>query len=185
MEFGVFYEHQNPRPWDEGDELRIYREPLDQIELADELGYDCAWEVEHRFLAEYSHSPAPEVFLAAAARKTQDIRLGHGIKLMPPAYNPPCRVAEQVAALDLVSERCLEWGTGESGSKVEIGGAGVPREEKFAMWQATTEQVANMMTLEAYPSYDGDYFEMPARNVVPKPVQSPHPPSGWPARHRR
>lgn len=176
MEFGVFYEHQNPRPWAESDELRIYQEALDQVELADSLGYDYAWEVEHHFLEEYSHSPAPEVFLAAAARNTDQIRLGHGIKLMPPAYNPPFRVAEQVAALDLVSEGRVEWGTGESGSKVEIGGAGVPREEKFPMWQETTEQVANMMAMEPYPGFAGEYFELPTRNVIPKPVQKPHPP---------
>jgi alkanesulfonate monooxygenase SsuD/methylene tetrahydromethanopterin reductase-like flavin-dependent oxidoreductase (luciferase family) len=176
MEFGIFYEHQLPRPWNEGDEEQLIQDALDQVELADELGIDYAWEVEHHFLEEYSHSSAPEVFLAAAARNTEQIHLGHGIKLMPPDYNPPARVAEEVATLDLVSEGRVEWGTGESASRTELEGFGVPPEEKFEMWQETTEQAANMMTMEPYPGYDGEFFEMPSRNVLPKPKQDPHPP---------
>lgn len=176
MEFGIFYEHQLPRPWDEDAERRLYHEALEQIELADELGYDYVWEVEHHFLEEYSHSSAPEVFLAAAAKATEHIRLGHGIKLMPPNYNPPQRVAEQVATLDLVSEGRVEWGTGESASRMEMEGFGIDPTETRAMWRETTEQVANMMDMEPYPGYDGEFVEMPPRNVIPKPDQDPHPP---------
>ncbi|MFP4625960.1 MAG: LLM class flavin-dependent oxidoreductase [Natronomonas sp.] len=176
MEFGIFYEHQLPRPWEDDSEHRLYRDALDQIELADRLGYDYVWEVEHHFLEEYSHSSAPEVFLAAAAERTEQIKIGHGIKLMPPEYNHPARVAEQVATLDLVSDGRVQFGTGESASKIELGGFDIDPDEKKAMWRETTEQVANMMTMEPYPGYEGEYFEMPTRNVVPKPVQDPHPP---------
>ena len=79
MKFGIFYELQLPRPWEEGDELRLYQNALTQLETADRLGYDHAWVVEHHFLEEYSHSPAPESFLAAASQRTKKIRLGHGI----------------------------------------------------------------------------------------------------------
>src|SRR4029077_15763190 len=75
MRFGIFYEHQLPRPWHEGDELRLFQHALDQVELADRLGIDNAWEVEHHFLEEYSHSSAPEVFLAACSQRTKNIRL--------------------------------------------------------------------------------------------------------------
>ena len=71
MKFGIFYELQLPRPWEPGGELRLYQNALDQVELADRLGYDYAWEVEHHFLEEYSHSPAPEVFLGAASQRTE------------------------------------------------------------------------------------------------------------------
>jgi alkanesulfonate monooxygenase SsuD/methylene tetrahydromethanopterin reductase-like flavin-dependent oxidoreductase (luciferase family) len=94
---------QLPRPWGPGAELHLFQDALDQVELADRLGIDYAWEVEHHFLEEYSHSSAPEVFLAAASQRSRRIRLGHGIVLMPPGYNPPARVAERVATLDLVS----------------------------------------------------------------------------------
>ena len=79
MKFGIFYEHQLPRPWTADGEYELFHQSLDQIELADRLGYDYAWEVEHHFLEEYSHSSAPEVFLAAASQRTKQIRLGHGI----------------------------------------------------------------------------------------------------------
>src|SRR5256712_12983374 len=99
MEFGISYEHQFPRPWAEGAEERLIRDALEQVELADRLGIGYAWEVEHHFLEEYSHSPAPEVFLAAASQRTKRIRLGPGIEPMPPGHNHPSRSAERIAML--------------------------------------------------------------------------------------
>ena len=178
MKFGIFYEHQIPRPWNEGDELRLFQEALDQVELADRLGIDHAWEVEHHFLEEYSHSSAPEVFLAACSQRTKRIRLGHGIVLMPPSYNHPARVAERIATLDLVSNGRVEFGTGESASLMELGGFGVSLdvEVKRRMWTEAVGQCLDMMALNPYPGFKGEFFEMPVRNVVPKPVQRPHPP---------
>jgi alkanesulfonate monooxygenase SsuD/methylene tetrahydromethanopterin reductase-like flavin-dependent oxidoreductase (luciferase family) len=176
MKFGIFYEHQIPRPWQQGDEHRVYQEALDQVELADRLGIDHAWEVEHHFLEEYSHSSAPEVFLAACSQRTKQIRLGHGIVLMPPNYNHPARVAERVAALDLVSNGRVEFGTGESASILELGGFAVNPDEKRAMWAEAVEQCLNMMVMTPYPGFEGKYFSMPCRNIVPKPLQQPHPP---------
>src|ERR1700709_2282022 len=85
MRFGLFYEQQLPRPWIEGAEQKLFNDALAQIELADSLGIDHLWAVEHHFLEEYSHSSAPEVFLAAASQRTKRMRIGHGITLMPPA----------------------------------------------------------------------------------------------------
>jgi alkanesulfonate monooxygenase SsuD/methylene tetrahydromethanopterin reductase-like flavin-dependent oxidoreductase (luciferase family) len=176
MKFGLFYEHQLPRPWTEGAEQRLFREALEQVELADRLGVDYAWEVEHHFLEEYSHSSAPEVFLAAASQRTQRIRLGHGIVLLPPLYNHPARVAERLATLDLVSNGRVDFGTGESASRAELEGFGIDPAQRRAMWQEAVEQVANMLVMDPYPGYQGTYFAMPCRNLVPKPVQKPHPP---------
>jgi len=176
VEFGIFYEHQLPRPWREASEVQLFREALEQVELADRLGLHYAWEVEHHFLEEYSHSSAPEVFLAACSQRTSRIRLGHGIVLMPPAYNPPARVAERIATLDLVSGGRVEFGTGESASRTELEGFRLGPEEKRAMWREATEQVCNMLAMDPYPGFEGRYFSMPCRNVVPKPVQKPHPP---------
>ena len=176
MKFGIFYEHQLPRPWDDGLEQRLFQDALDQVELADRLGIDYAWEVEHHFLEEYSHSSAPEVFLAACSQRTKSIRLGHGIVLMPPNYNHPARVAERISTLDLVSNGRVEWGTGESSALLELGGYKVPVEEKRDQWMEAVEQCANMMALDPYPGYEGKFFSMPCRNIVPKPVQKPHPP---------
>ena len=176
MKFGIFYEHQLPKPWAEGDERRLLEEALEQVELADRLGIDFVWEVEHHFLEEYSHSSAPEVFLAACSQRTRRIRLGHGVALMPPAYNHPARVAERIATLDLISGGRVDWGTGESSSRIELEGFGADPKAKRDMWAEATRETAKMMASDPYPGYDGDYFSMPHRNVVPKPLQKPHPP---------
>ena len=119
MKFGVFYELQLPRPWKADSELNLYQNALTQIEVADRCGYDYAWEVEHHFLEEYSHSPQPEVFLAAASQRTKNIRLGHGIIQL--TTNHPARAAEKVACLDLVSNGRAEFGIGEGASITELG----------------------------------------------------------------
>ena len=176
MKFGVFYEHQYPRPWTETGEATLLHEALDQVELADKLGIDYAWEVEHHFLEEYSHSSAPEVFLGAASQRTSRIRLGHGITLMPPGYNAPARIAERISTLDLLSNGRVEFGTGESASRTELEGYNVDPTSKRAQWEEAVEQVTNMMVMDPYPGYNGEFFSMPTRNVVPKPLQKPHPP---------
>ena len=79
MKFGIFYELQLPRPWTEESERILLKNAVTQIELADKLGYDYAWAVEHYFLEEYSHCASPEVFLGAACQRTKNIRLGHGV----------------------------------------------------------------------------------------------------------
>lgn len=176
MKFGIFYEHQIPRPWNNGDERKLFKDALEQVELADRLGMDYAWEVEHHFLEEYSHSSAPEVFLAACSQRTNSIRLGHGITLMPPGFNHPARVAERIATLDIVSDGRVDWGTGEASSRLELEGFGVDPRQKRDMWMETVRETARMMTSEPYPGYEGRFFSMPHRNVVPKPLQKPHPP---------
>ncbi len=118
MKFGIFYEHQLPRPWGEKSEYQLLQDSLTQIELADRLGYDYAWEVEHHFLEEYSHSSAPEVFLGAASQRTKRIRLGHGVIQL--TTNQPHRVAEKVATLDLLSGGRVELGMGEAAGPAEL-----------------------------------------------------------------
>ncbi len=176
MRFGVFYELQLPRPWNKGDERKLFHQALEQVTLADRLGYDHAWEVEHHFLEEYSHSSAPEVFLAAAAARTKSIRLGHGIRQVIPNYNHPARTAEGLATLDIISDGRVDFGIGEGATRLELGGFKIPAKEKRAMALEAAEQIANMMVLEPYPGFEGKYFSMPCRNVLPKPVQTPHPP---------
>ena len=176
MRFGVFYEMQLPRPWAPDDERRLFHEALEQVELADRLGYDYAWEVEHHFLDEYSHSSSPEVFLAAAAARTKRIRLAHGIRQVIPNYNHPARTAECLATLDLISNGRVDFGIGEGATRLELGGFGIKAKEKRAMALEAAEQIANMMVLEPYPGFEGKYFTMPCRNVLPKPAQKPHPP---------
>ncbi|RIL07339.1 MAG: LLM class flavin-dependent oxidoreductase [Proteobacteria bacterium] len=176
MRFGVFYELQLPRPWNDGAEHRLFQEALAQVELADRLGIDSAWAVEHHFLEEYSHCSAPEVFLAAAAARTERIRLGHGIRQVIARYSHPARTAECLATLDLVSNGRVDFGIGEGATRLELHGFGVPARAKRAWSLEAAEQIANMMVMEPYPGYEGTSFSMPCRNVLPKPLQKPHPP---------
>ena len=173
MKFGIFYELQLPRPWAQDDERQLYQNALSQVELADRLGYDYAWEVEHHFLEEYSHSSQPEVFLAAASQRTKNIRLGHGIIQL--TTNHPARVAEKVACLDLVSNGRVEFGMGEGASVTELGPFDRQMDDKQAVWEDAVRCILPMFTHEAW-EYDGPYFKFPLRNVLPKPVQKPHPP---------
>jgi alkanesulfonate monooxygenase SsuD/methylene tetrahydromethanopterin reductase-like flavin-dependent oxidoreductase (luciferase family)/putative sterol carrier protein len=184
VRFGIFYEHQMPRPWEEGAHERLLLDALEQVELADRVGFDYVWEVEHHFLEEYSHSSAPEVFLAAASQRTSRIRLGHGIVQLPPAFNHPARIVERAATLDLISGGRVDLGTGEASSQAELGGFGVLREEKREQWEEALDAVARMFVEEPFAGSDGRFVSMPPRNVVPKAKQKPHPPL-WVACSRR
>jgi luciferase family oxidoreductase group 1 len=173
MKFGIFYELQLPRPWEERSEFNLLRDALAQIELADRLGFDYAWSVEHHFLEEYSHCSAPEVFLGAATQRTSQIRLGHGIIQLP--TNHPIRVAERVATLDLLSAGRVELGLGEGQGPVELHPFGARVREKREVWEEAVQALIPAFTRQRH-EWQGRHFNFPARNVLPKPYQKPHPP---------
>ncbi len=174
MKFDLLYELQIPKPHDERSEYRCYHEALEQIELADRLGFDTVWAVEHHFLLEFAHSSAPEVFLSAVAQRTKRIRVGHGVVLLPHRFNHPIRVAERVAALDILSDGRVEFGTGRS-SQFEQAAFEIDTEQSREMWQESLEMIPRMWTEEPF-EYDGKFVRVPARSIVPKPLQKPHPP---------
>src|SRR5438445_5807556 len=184
MKVGLFFEHQLPRPWDDHAECTVLENAIEQCELADRIGIHTAWVVEHHFLEEYSHSSAPEVFLAAVSQRTRNLRLGHGIVQTPPGYNHPARVAERIATLDLLSHGRVEFGTGESSSEAELGGFLLDPADKRAMWDEGTRVALRCMTETPFTGHAGPHVTMPPRNVVPKPHQHPHPPV-WVACTRR
>ena len=173
MKFGIFYEHQLPRPWTENSEYELLQNSLTQVELADGLGYDYAWEVEHHFLEEYSHSSSPEVFLAAASQRTKQIRLAHGIIQL--TTNHPARVAERVSTLDLVSGGRVEFGMGEGSSITELHPFDRRFRDKRSVWEDAVKAIIPMFG-DGATEYHGEHFDFPLRNVLPKPMQKPHPP---------
>ena len=185
MRFGVFYELQLPKPWEDNAEHRLVHEAIEQVQLADRMGIDHAWAVEHHFLDEYSHCSASDVFLTALAAKTERIRVGFGIRQVIPNYNHPSRTAESVAMLDLVSNGRVDFGIGEGATRLELHGYGVQAKRKQALALEAAEQIANMMVLDPYPGYEGEGFSMPCRNVLPKPLQKPHPPMWMACTSRR
>ncbi|MEZ5765864.1 MAG: LLM class flavin-dependent oxidoreductase [Xanthobacteraceae bacterium] len=173
MKFGIFYELQLPRPWNAESEYQLFQDALTQIELADHLGYDNAWMVEHHFLEEYSHASAPEVFLGAASQRTKNIRLGHGIIQL--TTNQPHRVAEKVSTLDLLSGGRVEFGMGEGGGPAELHPFGTRVRDKRDRWEEAVRAIMPMFTKDDW-EFHGKYHDFPARNVIPKSRQKPHPP---------
>ncbi len=175
MKFGIFYEISVPRPWGPETERTVYERCLEQVRLADELGFDQVWAVEHHFLEEYSHCSAPELFLTACAMQTKNIRVGHGITVCVPQFNHPIRLAERAAVLDILSGGRLEFGTGRSATWTELGGFQASPDETKKTWDEFVRVIPKMWTQERF-GYQGRAFSMPARAVIPKPYQKPHPP---------
>src|SRR6516165_11530002 len=175
MNFGIFYEISVPRPWDRETEKRVYDNCLEQVVLADELGFDQVWAVEHHFLEEYSHCSAPELFLTACAMVTKNIRVGHGIVICVPEFNHPIKIAERTAVLDLLSGGRLEVGTGRSATWTELGGFRAHPDTTKKSWDEFVRCLPKMWTTETF-SYEGEFWSMPPRTILPKPYQKPHPP---------
>jgi alkanesulfonate monooxygenase SsuD/methylene tetrahydromethanopterin reductase-like flavin-dependent oxidoreductase (luciferase family) len=175
MRFGIFFELSVPRPFTPQRERLVFEHALEQARLADALGFECAWAVEHHFLEEYSHCSAPELFLTAIAMQTRRIRLGHGAVVCVPQINHPIRVAERAAFLDLLSGGRLEFGTARSSTWTEIGGFGACADDTKKDWDEYVRVLPRMWTQETF-SHRGRSFSMPERAVLPRPLQQPHPP---------
>ncbi len=175
MQFGLMYEIQVPKPWRARSEYDAYQQVVAQVQLGERMGFSSCWTVEHHFLSEYSHCSAPEVLLGYLAAKTSTMRIGHGVALLPFPYNHPVRVAERVATLDILSNGRVEFGTGRSGTIIELDGFGIPLDETRPRWEEALDMIPKMWTQEAF-AYESAYFNIPERNIVPKPLQKPHPP---------
>ena len=139
MKFALFYEIPVPRPWEPDSELVAYQNTLEQAIAGDRFGWHAFWTVEHHFLQEYSHCSNPEVLYGAIASRTEHIRLGYGVRLMPKPYNHPVRTAESVAVLDLISKGRVDLGTGRSATRAELEGFGIDPAESRGMWQEAIE----------------------------------------------
>ncbi|MEW6775990.1 MAG: LLM class flavin-dependent oxidoreductase [Bdellovibrionota bacterium] len=178
MKFAILYEMNTPLPHTPWQEYRIYQEALEQIVLAEDVGFDYVWEVEHHFLTEYSHSSSPEVFLGAVTQRTKKIRIGSGIVQLPHRFNHPAKVAERAAVLDILSHGRYDLGTGRSITEAELGGFEIDPVESKPQWEEFVEIIPKMWksTAEKPFSFKGKFLDMPPRNVLPKPIQDPHPP---------
>ncbi|MCW7540232.1 LLM class flavin-dependent oxidoreductase [Aquabacterium sp. A7-Y] len=174
MKFSIFIEMQISQP-NRVTERQLFHDCVEQAVLADALGYHCVWAVEHHGLYEYAHSSAPEVYLAFVAARTRRIRLGHGVTLTPGRYNHPIRIAERVAALDVLSEGRVNWGSGKSASRVEQDAFQVDRTQLDRQWLEALEMIPRIWRSEVF-EWNSALYQIPPTQVVPKPVQRPHPP---------
>ncbi len=176
FKFDLLFEVEVPRPWTEGKEAARFHEAMQQAVLADKMGFDTVWIVEHHFLKEFAHSSAPEVMLGALAMQTENIRLGHGVVLMLGEVNHPIRVAERAATIDILSGGRLEMGTGRSSSPYQIEAFGVDLHQTRDTWEESIRLLPKLWASDDM-SYEGKHYRWKDKvTVLPKPIQRPHPP---------
>lgn len=173
MKFGLLYEVQREMSGDDVDENKLYQETLEQCGFADKMGFDYLWFVEHHFLTGFSASPCPEVLLGALSQLTKRIRLGFGVSILP--YHHPVRVAERVAMVDQLTGGRVEFGTGRS-SAYEQTGMGIDPRDTREMWEESLAIISNIWKTPGEFSWEGKFWNVPPRRVLPRPYQTPHPP---------
>ncbi len=174
MRFSLFFEMQMSDPTPEK-ERQTFHDCVAQAVLADQVGFDGIWAVEHHGLREYAHSSAPEIFLAFVAARTKKISIGHGVTLLPGRYNHPIRIAERIATLDILSEGRVMWGTGKSGTRTEQGAFEIDPAELESQWLEALRMIPRMWKDDVF-SWQGKHYNVPPTQIVPKPFQDPHPP---------
>ncbi|MDA0733284.1 MAG: LLM class flavin-dependent oxidoreductase [Chloroflexi bacterium] len=173
MRFGMFYELQMPKPWSENAEYNTLWNAVKQVTYAEEMGFEQVWLVEHHFLSEFAHSSAPEVTLAIMAERTTKMRLGFGVVLAP--VHHPLHVAARVATLDIFSNGRVDVGVGRTKGPYQLTPFGTDVAQTQSMMIETLECLPGMWTQDVF-SHEGEHWSIPPREVIPKPIQKPHPP---------
>ena len=171
MKFGLLFEAQRPFEGNDVDWNSLYRETLDQCELADKVGFDNLWFVEHHFLMGFSGSPCPEVLMGALSQRTKNIRIGFGVSILPNHH--PVRIAERVAMVDQLTNGRVEFGTGRSNAYEQVGQGIDPRETRDR-WEEAITMLPKIWQSDEF-EWEGKFWNVPSRRVLPKVFQKPHP----------
>ena len=173
MQLGLFYQIQVPKPWTAESESQRFWEMAEQVTYAEEIGMESVWFVEHHFRSEWSHSSAPDITLAALSQRTSKMRLGIAVVLVP--LHHPLHVAVRMATLDILSKGRVNLGIGRSGYPYQMMPFGTDLKDVSGMVEEYLQVIPRAWTEEEF-SFAGQYYRIPPREVVPKPVQKPHPP---------
>ncbi len=171
MKFGILYETQRPYKGNDLDWNSLYKETLDQCELADQMGFDNLWFVEHHFLMGFSGSPCPEVLFGALSQRTKNIRIGFGVSILPSHH--PIHIAERVAMVDQLTDGRVEFGTGRSNAYEQVGQGIDPRETR-ERWDEALTMLPKMWQSDEF-SWEGKHWNVPTRQILPRVFQKPHP----------
>jgi len=170
----IFSELQRAKPWGPDHERRVILEAVEQAKLADEMGFGCWWTVEHHGAPEFSYSSSPELMLTLISQHTERIRLGHSGVLAPFHINHPVRVAERAAFVDIASGGRLELGLARSGG-TEWETFEIDPEASRDQLREALHMVPRMWTENRF-EWKSEFATIPERDIVPKPLQKPHPP---------
>jgi len=174
MEFSMIFEAQIAGPTPEK-ERQVMHDCVEQAVLAEKMGFDRVWAVEHHCLHQYAHMSAPEVFLSFVAARTSRIRIGHGVICLPFRYNHPIRVAERTAMLDILTNGRLDVGVGKGSTDEELLAFGVDKDRAVFEVEESLRMLPRLWRDEIF-EHKSDLIEVPPRRILPKPVQDPHPP---------
>jgi len=174
MKFGLMTQVQMPLPWAEGAERQAYCDAIAQAVAGEAAGFGYYWITEQHFYREIGHCAAPDLLLTAIAQHTKTLRLGFGVILVP-CHNP-FYVAERVATVDILSNGRVEFGSGRGTSPYVVEGLGFDPAQGRDIGREAMDAIIRMFEHELFPGYKGKHFDLPARHVVPRPVQRPHPP---------
>jgi alkanesulfonate monooxygenase SsuD/methylene tetrahydromethanopterin reductase-like flavin-dependent oxidoreductase (luciferase family) len=169
MRFGTYYFLQAPPAVDHAE---VIQREIEQMVWTEELGFDSIWLTEHHFI-DYGLSVSPSVLAAAAAMRTQRVRIGLAAAILP--FHDPIRLAEELALVDILSGGRLDVGVGRGNRPVEFEGLRVPQIENRERFEETLAIMVRAWTEERF-SFDGRHFQIPEVRVIPKPIQRPHPP---------
>jgi alkanesulfonate monooxygenase SsuD/methylene tetrahydromethanopterin reductase-like flavin-dependent oxidoreductase (luciferase family) len=172
MKFSIIYEAQMVDT-SRANEAQVFQDMVDQSILAEEMGFDCIWSVEHHCLTQYAHLSAPESFLAFVAGRTKRIHVGHGVVCLPFKMNHPIKVAERVATLDLLSRGRLHFGVGKGGTVQETGAFDTKIEDVTPQVDESMYMIPKMWMQEVFEHHG--LIDIPPRPIHPKPFQDPHP----------
>ncbi len=176
MKFSMIFEAQLTDPSVER-EHQVLRDCVEQAVLADEVGFDAVWAVEHHGLKWYAHMSAPEIFLSWVAARTQRIRIGHGVVCMPFQFNHPVRVAERAAMLDVLSGGRVNLGAGRGATPQETSMCGVDPDRTYAEVEEALRIIGKVwQDPDGEFEWHGDLLDIDPHPLLPRPVQRPHPP---------
>jgi alkanesulfonate monooxygenase SsuD/methylene tetrahydromethanopterin reductase-like flavin-dependent oxidoreductase (luciferase family) len=154
------------------DLAQVYARALERIETMDRTGYDAVWLAEHHF-SSFSVCPSVHMMGMLAAARTTRLRIGTAVSLAP--FYHPLRLAEEVALLDVLSGGRVNWGAGRGFARVEFENFGVPPEESNSRFRESVEIVLRAWQDERL-HFAGTHFRFDGVEVLPKPMQQPHPP---------
>lgn len=182
MEAALFYEFLHPQSSRFANALKgqskseheLFEEVLEQISLAERVGFHSAWSVDHHLMSGHSHMPAPDVFFAAAAQRTRTMRFGTGVTVLPLAH--PIMTAERIAVLDQITGGRVEFGTGRGGHRRDYDAMQVPYGENRERWEESLDLILKAWT-ETEFTFSGRFFNVTEPTTIsPQPIQRPHPP---------
>jgi len=174
VKFGLMTQLQMPRPWGDNAEVVSYQAMLDQASAGEAAGFDYFWLTEMHFFEEIGHSPCPDMLLSAVSQRTSHIRLGFAVMLV--TINHPFHIAERVATLDVLSNGRVEFGMGRGSTPYMVEAFGVTPNTNRSIASEAIQCVLKMWEHDEFPGHQGRHFNLPARHVLPRMVQKPHPP---------